>query len=67
MYTYKVIRKPGSSADAVSRALCEAAKEGWYLEFVDNGDYVMAKWDNGVDEDCPVVRENENEDTVDTE
>jgi hypothetical protein len=44
MMKYKLVRKPGAPASAVENALNEAAEEGYCVEFVTNGDYLMSLW-----------------------
>lgn len=49
MMKYKLIRKPGAPSLAVENALNEAAEEGYYVEFVTNGDYLMSLY---IDDPC---------------
>jgi len=45
MMTYKIVKLPGASADLVEIALNKRAREGFTVEFVDNGWFIMSKWD----------------------
>lgn len=66
MTKYEIVKLPGASPDLVTAALNKRAKEGFILEFVDNGWFVLAKWEEdeatkNIPMPIPMTRENENE------
>lgn len=63
MMKYKIVKLPGASPDLVEIALNKRAEEGFTVEFVDNGWFVMSQWDYDEDEDTDQVKnKDENED-----
>ena len=59
MMKYKIVKLAGASPEVIEEALNKRSKDGFYVEFVDNGWFIMSKWDP--DEEIPLTRENENE------
>ena len=46
MIKYKVIKNAGAKPGSIEKWLNQYAEEEFYLEFVDNGYFVMAKWES---------------------
>ena len=45
MIKYKIVKLAGASPDLVEKALNKRAEDGFYVEFVDNGWFVLSKWE----------------------
>jgi len=66
MTKYDIIKLPGASPDLVKKALNDRSEEGWILEFVDNGWFILARWEDEYvedkegtpKEDTPLTNEN---------
>jgi flavin-binding protein dodecin len=52
MMKYKIVKLPGASPEVIEEALNKRAEDGFTLEFVDSGWFILSQWDyDDVDED----------------
>ena len=49
MMKYKIVKLPGASPEVVEMALNKRAEDEFTLEFVDNGWFILSKWDHEED------------------
>ena len=59
MTKYEIVKLPGASSDLVENALNKRAEEGFILEFVDNGWFIMAKWEEDEKKEKWYIRKKE--------
>jgi len=50
MREYKIVKLHGASPEVMEMALNKRAKEGFYLEFVDSGLFILSKWTDDLTE-----------------
>lgn len=65
MREYKIVKLHGASPEVMEMALNKRAKEGFYLEFVDSGLFILSKWTEDLTESEKEKLKGDQEDTED--